>query len=556
MEGISYRVSLLNGTGDPGGGPGGGTGQVEIRDEGGIVGRASVLNFVGVDVRAQINADGTATIYVPAPNLASPFNSNSGSTDARVGSIGTDARLLGRGLATGDWNPVALISGGAIGGQLTRAVTPVKTWSLTMPGAFAVPLEPSRVVLELRNQIATIIHTTQATATGNKTAELGPLRLDLTNYEPDAFQFKMRATATIKADLLTGVSGRFILRFRHELVSGAVLGIYEQELFYDRNSPTVSLTGAVLYNIQVPVYKWLSGVRYFTIGTQVKVDASGLDYTTTDSWPADGNLLELAGGELGLPVVVEKGPQLSSWSNTAGSANAAYSKSNWTIVQTGLYARGGLKVAARLFDYGPQPFKDSNTRQILLDTLVDDSNRYIERFNSEARRLNLTFTPWDSTASLTLAPALQVVGGTLRRPENVDYGTYEPVGPNYIGLAAGAGTLRYLREYLTSGGTKSNGVFFVPGLTNAQLSAGVVTLEISLDGDVWFSLNAGYNPGAGPLQNGFGCRVETGSFAPDLNNRVKFTLGTLFTDSVYLRVSATSAGGAVVLHECTLETWA
>ena len=66
---------------------GGGSGlALEIQDEGNVVdANVTVINFIGADVQAQAGGgSGIVSVYVPPPTFASHFNSQDGTTDARV----------------------------------------------------------------------------------------------------------------------------------------------------------------------------------------------------------------------------------------------------------------------------------------------------------------------------------------------------------------------------------------------------------------------------------------------------------------------------------------
>lgn len=80
----------------------GGTGAIEIRDEGVLVlSGATILNFIGADVLAKSGGGTQADIYVPSPSYYSHWNTSDGTNNNTVANVATSARYVASPTAPG-----------------------------------------------------------------------------------------------------------------------------------------------------------------------------------------------------------------------------------------------------------------------------------------------------------------------------------------------------------------------------------------------------------------------------------------------------------------------
>jgi hypothetical protein len=142
-------------------------------------------------------------------------------------------------------------------------------------------------------------------------------------------------------------------------------------------------------------------------------------------------------------------------------------------------------------------------------------------------------TQWDNTRDVNAYDdnlGLQYRCGGLIYPQT-DFSGYNPLlgSPNYAGSA---GVRTWYRRFWHTGVAHPIGRFRLGdhNVTEADLAANNVMIDISLNGVAWYSLNAMYV--GGPLLPGSGCRTDKDTYglpgnAPDPeNDQIAFSLGT------------------------------
>jgi hypothetical protein len=491
------------------GNSGGSSSNLEVQDEGVSVENAvTVLNFIGADVQVLSGGTGIVQIYIPPPTFASHFNTQDGTTTAFVSeSIArSTARIStptseGNPFSTNGWagtnkssslNSTATFTTGAnctgFGGNSTMTVTVYDADGTTA----------------LESKTTTAINANGSYGSGNIT-------ITITGYSADTTRFK--ATPTVTVDIgaiftsLSKQGGRY-----HVVVSQTVdtatdgSGTYtytQTDVFYDTNpnTPSVGTTTIAETNGNV-VTKHLSGIEYYTSGSQFSVSVASINNLNRNTARTSNNLsITFANygiGNLSQSPFGTGSTNFSGWTNAFDNTNASYQKTNSAISSSNFRYRGtGANVSSQARDtWNNGSSSASSNSSLLIDTYGVTSTNLIERFDDENRRQSSNFNTgstsgnWNSTTSLVAGEAL-VLNGKLMIPSvatlsdgstNANFSTYSPTAgganPNYSSLTSAS---NYYRTIVDSTGSSRAGfsiVFSGNFISNATTDLANSDLEI------------------------------------------------------------------------------
>lgn len=541
---LKDRVTALEST------DGGSSGLIVLDEGNEVAAHATILNFVGAEVKAQPGQNGNIVdVYIPPPTYVSHFNTTDGDSDARVADEATSNRYVaapteeGTPYKVGDWNLA-----------VKHPVVSAGVLTYSTPEAFSIRDDKSTVftvsVLDADN--TTILRSHSVTLTGDYSETKDDIKITVSDFASDANRFKAKVNAEINIAAILPQGGRFSVRLTHNNGADGLFEKKQENIFYDANINKPKLSGLTVEEA-VPVIRHLSGVKYYTAGSQFSVNLADADYLNDSSY--GDMLIELDSTNLGLPVIKvgRTDAGLSGWTNAWNNQDASYAKNDWAIVQSNHYYQGaGANVKARPYDFTAGNWITSPNMSVLVDTYTDNSTRILEDFRSETNRLTSDYAAWDSTKDLRSydgSNGLQVAGSRLIYPKD-NYMSYAPdtnKQPDYSGCT---GERTYIRRFWHQNVSHSNGIlrFSDHNLTEAKFAQGDFRIELSLDGTEWYTLGAEYDGGI--LTDGDGCRINTGQYNLDVNNQISFSLGlNKFTDEasdwgIYLRITfADSAAG-------------
>jgi len=306
------------------------------------------------------------------------------------------------------------------------------------------------------------------------------------------------------------------------------------------------------------VTKSLSGVEYYTIGTEWGVSLTGINNININSYPL-AEQVSIIDNNFSISSVINIiGSGFTGWSVLYNTTGLSYSKldweidtineSNWNFSTENINT---VNITASVYDWdGNVPVDTimSANYDILIDTFEDNTiKRKVEEFREEndttyPRLESDLSTTWDSSTTLLTIDGntgLQVINDRLVYPESDFSGfiTDSNPQPNYTTLN---GIRSYYRFFETNGASVSNGIIKLAdnNITEADLLNDDVTFDLSIDNVIsWFIINEQYTPlNTG---DGTGIRIETMSYGLDNggDDLIKFALQGLTTKSLYLRIS-------------------
>jgi len=529
------------------GGTGGGA--VNIEDEGLLVlSGATILNFIGTDVRAQSALSGTTrrvNIYIPPPAYASHFNTSDGTTNAGVSPVSTTTRYVALPTSSGNPYDIGTWTGGGTHSSIRNSITPLYSTA----GLFSIyDLTTTFTATVFGADGTTPLATYTVPITADSTTTMNNITIMVSSFAADADRYQADITVTINISAIIIQGGRFSVTLTHNNSTDGTYTFTQNDIFRDSETLPAGVTGALTILPQTPVIKQISGVYYYTLNSEWHVNLPNINNLNSRSYPTSQQMRivdnDLIFSNTVLNANGESGDFVGgTWSQQHDTTGAEYDKLDWTtnqINQTNWDGAGSIDTptaTGTIYDWSLVDTVNSSTYNYLIDTYQDLSDRNSEMFRTET---NSTFprlesdlsTPWDNTAKLPDTDGgtgLQILADRLVYPQY----DFQPLNP-YSGATqpdytTETGDKYYYRDFVTNGANVSNGViqFSDHNLVEADLAN--IEFEISVDsGATWYTLATQYIGGV--LVNGSGCRVDvleyglgTGTTNP---SALKFTLGT------------------------------
>ncbi len=262
------------------------------------------------------------------------------------------------------------------------------------------------------------------------------ISIDISNYQTDTTKFKANiATSVNMATVFASNSldgGRYHIEITmktDQATDGGVSYSYIQsDVFYDTGSvtnPSINGTMTLVENNSAISSKHLSGVEYYTLGSEfdVKVDDIDILNPNTQGRPTGSSSynFQIFAPEYGVPQQNVQfwnlqGTQTSNgtWSNLYNKNAIEFEWGNWPITNSQFRYRGtplsGATAGANGTAIAYHPWGTSNSvtstpASILIDTVTAVPTTLGESFNDESERLERTSTPtygsWNSINTLS-----------------------------------------------------------------------------------------------------------------------------------------------------------
>ncbi|RLC79108.1 MAG: hypothetical protein DRJ03_24075, partial [Chloroflexi bacterium] len=357
----------------------------------------------------------------------------------------------------------------------------------------------------------------------------------------DASKFKARIRVDVNIDAILPNSGRFSIRIVHN--TGAGFTFTQGPMFYDTEPNVADLDGTttIAETGGLVIVRQVSGVYYYTDGSQFTVDIDEIDFLNGDSYPQNQQM-QVDGSDYGLPLLNNlHSTDFTGWINAWDDADDTYQKTDWAITALSNFCSidPAAVVTPTIYDWGVADTQNSAGAAIAVNTYVPNATRIYDDFRLEEAGVEVgavrlesdLITPWDATQDLNAYDdnlGLQYQCSRLLYPQT-NFGGYSPnsgTQPNYL---ASAGARTWYRRFWHTGISHPVGRFRLTdySITEADLAANNVLIDISLDGVAWYTLNGLY--GGGPLAPGDPCRTDkdvyglTGNAPDPVNGQLAFS---------------------------------
>ena len=553
-----------------GGGSGGGTGgsgisSITVLDEGNLVSnKTTILNFIGTDVYAEQDDSNInqVNIYIPPPEYVSHFNTNDGTTDARVNDYPTTLRHIAN--PTSEGNPYKI--GDWIAGN---EYSTIKDSILTYQTNDYFSCKTNSTTFQVNIYDAdetTVIATNQIVIDSDKNITQDGITINITNFSSDQNQYKCKVNVQINLSLIIPSGGRFSIEMIHNDDVDGIFTYKQNNIFYDINENLSTLTDINIQEDSANIQTiQISGVYYYTLNSNFLLDINDIDWLNDRSYPIIQ--VQVDGSLLGISQLNLQGSDLTNWNYQWDNQDASYHNTNYAINIQNYCLIGDAYVRARTIDWNYGTWQNSNTLKVCINTYIDNSTRIYEDFRLETQRLKSDFTAWDSTQNLGSYDdglGLQVKCSRLIYPQE-DFTIYNPNSSSQPDYSSLTGNRYYLRRMWHNNVSHSNGRFQFNdhNITEEDLNNHDVEIWISLNGTDWYCVNDDYT--GGELNDGDGCRVNPDQYALNINNQIAFTFGlNKFTNSstgggwgMYVKIifKDNSIGRSKYLGEISEVTW-
>lgn len=404
----------------------------------------------------------------PPPSYRSHWNTADGNNGSQTVSTSVSPTTTAR-ISTpngGEGNPFKV--GGRDGTNAT--VTIDKTLSFTTSQATTGFGGDSTMVIEIYDVDTLIDSFTTPAITQNNTL-LSPsnaITVEVTQYGvDDALKYKAKVKVDIDVTSLLPNGGFFHAEITHITDSTSDGGVSypftQTEIFLDTN-PTTPTIGALSFLESVPVFKYLSGIKYYDTNSSWRIILSAINDLNANSIRTSSNV-SISSSGYNLPNLNHSpfgngSANFSNWTNADNNTNVTYDKNNWAITYTNKrYILTNASVSALARDpWNNSPTLTDSGHLVLIDTYGITAQDLSEFFDDENRRQDNTFNGgattgnWDSTIALTNGQAL-VQNGKLMIPTSASYtnwSVFKPTGnPDYTGFSSSA---NYYRTFVDGSG--------------------------------------------------------------------------------------------------------
>lgn len=545
-----------------GGGGGGGTVGIDVYEDGVLVkAGATHIDVRGDDARVDVDGDGVK-IWHPPPIYVSHFNTTDASNDATLSDISTTSRNVST-PSGGEGTP--FYTGGWAGSAHPTTRSSPLSWVCANECSFID--QATTFTVNVTDPTGTPESYTTPVITGNGVHISGNITVTISNWAADTDKYKADVAVQVGIDgALSSNSGRFGVFIQHANGADGNFTYTQSDAFYDTELLAAALSGVTIAETGGSVVtRQISGVYYYTTGSDFTVDIADIDNLNSDSYPT--TQVTVSGTEYGLPQLNLAGGSITGWTNDHDAADDTYQKTDWEISASQLCSVSASgNISARTEDWTSGSWVNSSNAAIAVNTYTDNSTRIYEDFRLETRRLTSDSTAWDETADLGVydsGDGMQFQCSRLVYPQT-DFGSYAPSAGSQPDYSAEAGDKKFYWSIYHTSTAHSNGRFQFGDYTwtETDITNDDILLEISLNGTDWYNCNENYTGGA--LSNGDGCRVDSGTYSLTINNQWAFTLGTGgFTAAgtgpdgwgLYVRITITDTDKAKYLGTLQEVTW-
>lgn len=459
------------------------------------------INFIGFNV--VVGEDGTINISLPFETTAPFFNEGT----AVVQDYPTSNRYVAK--PTSNGSPFDI--GNWISSNVAkRKVTKDSTITFSTGDVFHIPNLNTTFEMSILNSENQVIQSESFILDKAKTFNGTYFIATVSDWDNDRDGgYKANISIVVKLANILVDGGRFNVQFRHIISEEQIKAKIQKDLFFDadKNKPEIENVDIV---VKTPVYKYLSGFKYYDAGTVFTYNASNiknlLDSTFND------NVFEYSIPFLGNVTGIVPYNQMT---NYTGLYNDVLKYSKDFILSSGIYTEEEVIVSGRTKDWQNGNWVNSENKKFLINSLVGETTELVEDFTTESYRLKDDYDFWDSTESLEDNDGLMVGGnGNLFYPN--DKIENDQIETN--------GYRSFIRSFNDSNISHSNGEFLIEGnITEQMLDSEEVKIEVSLDGKLWW--NAG-KTWWGTFEQGDGIRIFEDEY---ILPKLKFTFGTKYT---------------------------
>ena len=333
------------------------------------------------------------------------------------------------------------------------------------------------------------------------------------------------------------------------------------DIFYDTDTGSDPAISGVLIGEDTPVFRWLSGVKFYDDGSTWDLDLSAQN--AFNNVYHDSEAPVVLSGWPGLPTT----PITINNASVSGVSNPpdlleTMAITNYDIVQQPNQMSEDARVDITPRDpYGSYTVAQTNSNNYLIYSYPPASTPLKEYFRDENYRLldgqydtipgSIT-GQWDSTLSLETydgGNGLQVYMDELVFP-TIDFTTFMPAGNPDYSILAGSVNRIYVRAFQDTSITRASGILRMTGITKQQLYNRDIRVWIKVPTQTgWLDLTRDYNYATFTGADGDGCWINRDI---QTNSDFNFTLDQFRTGDggymIIVKVQYPDASSPVISH--------
>lgn len=454
------------------------------QDEGVSIGsNFKTINAIGDNIYAE--ADGNIlNIYSPAPSYSDYFNQGA----ADVSNITTSNKYIAEPTTEGSPFSIGSWSGGELHWSTNNSSLIFSTTTTFSIESLITTLTAEIFGADNVTELAPYLQITIGSDLDS--GWVNGIRIVISGFVAE--NSKYAADATIYYDMATilgGSSGRFNVKITH---NNGISGIFiktQNEIFYDSEPLTMIVSGVTIAE-NTPVFKYISGIKYYDLNSSFDLAVSDIDNKNADSWPADQ--LRINGSEYGIPSYDEAYSNITGHTAAHNNTNSSYAAIGSVTDDDYRYFGNTANLKATPLDWSAGTMVPSANDSILVDTHGTTSTNLIRYFDDESLRLQSDYsTSWDSTVALSADEAL-MMNSKIMVPNrsrltgestalNSNWTTYNPdLTRNYSSLGLGSGVSYFMKVDDTSGIFKTGFILTFAGsfVTDATVDLANEDLKI------------------------------------------------------------------------------
>ena len=369
----------------------------------------------------------------------------------------------------GDGNPFKVGAFANTNQRATTSNTATFTTSSATTG-FGGDSTMTVVIYDNDDVVLETFTTPAITQNATHTSVSGAISVEITQYGiDDGSKYKAKASIETDVTALLPNGGFYYVTATHTTDStsdnGGTYPYTQSKIFLDTNPSTPSI-GTIILTESAPVFKYLSGVKYYINGSTWRIRLSQINDLNENSIRTGSNVqIDSSGyslGSLNHSPFGTGSQYFSNWTSAENSTNVSYDKTDWTLSAGNSYRYIGTNasVSATASDpWNTSPSVSNGNNPILIDTYSSSvATDTYEPFRDESRRQDSTFNGgnsagnWSSSTALTNGEAL-IQDGKLMIASSASYTnwtTFSPSGnPDYTGFSNNAD---YYRTFVDSSG--------------------------------------------------------------------------------------------------------
>ena len=337
-----------------------GTGyNLTVKDEGVLVNNnTNILDFVGTDIKAIKKSSNEVIISSPPLQTSDYFNRGTASVD----DITVYSRYVSRPNSEGSPFKVGDFNLNNLHDCTNQTLLTYETNDFCLFNSDTTSFEVN--IIDADNTSVLRTHTITG-INGNVDITSNNIRIIIQNWQPEYTKFKAEVLVETNIGSILSNSGRFSVELIHHN-NGIDYTKNQDDIFFD-NEPFISNFNAPTIIENTPVFKYLSGIKYYGLNSTFTVNINNISYTNSNTYITD--LMSIDGSDYGINSINLSNSDFNNYTDIWNNTGSDYQNSSYTIDQIDFRNNCSIsKISVSLFDWSLVSTKDSTDENLLIYT--------------------------------------------------------------------------------------------------------------------------------------------------------------------------------------------